>query len=183
MSVRIPIARPSGRWPGGPVKPGLQASAIQPKEAPEAAATSCSSPATRSIEAKKDCRCWRRFSASGTGSSAPCSSRSIQTGRSIPRTRKSVSDSAALDSADAVVMLLRFRTWPDEDMARFEKLPECRASQSSRCGRARTRSTVSRRAADGSLGTTTTREGSESACSAKRGSPTGASTKSKRHAA
>jgi hypothetical protein len=38
-----------------------------------------------------------------------------------PKNVKSVSDSAALDSADAVVMLLRFRNWPDEDMARFEK--------------------------------------------------------------
>ena len=27
---------------------------------------------------------------------------------------------AALDSADAIVMLLRFRSWPDEDMARFD---------------------------------------------------------------
>lgn len=38
-----------------------------------------------------------------------------------PKNVKSISDSTALDSADAVVMLLRFRNWPDEDMARFEK--------------------------------------------------------------
>ncbi len=38
-----------------------------------------------------------------------------------PKNTKSLPDSAALDSADAIVMLLRFRTWPDEDMARFEK--------------------------------------------------------------
>jgi hypothetical protein len=38
-----------------------------------------------------------------------------------PKNTKSLPDSAALDSADAVVMLLRFRSWPDEDMARFEK--------------------------------------------------------------
>jgi hypothetical protein len=38
-----------------------------------------------------------------------------------PKNVKSISDPAALDSADAVVMLLRFRNWPDEDMARFEK--------------------------------------------------------------
>src|SRR6185295_2317812 len=38
-----------------------------------------------------------------------------------PKNVKSISDSAALDSADAVVMLLRFRNWPDEDMTRFEK--------------------------------------------------------------
>ena len=38
-----------------------------------------------------------------------------------PKNAKSLSDPAALDSADAIVMLLRFRNWPDEDMARFEK--------------------------------------------------------------
>ena len=38
-----------------------------------------------------------------------------------PKNTKSLSNSAALDSADAIVMLLRFRTWPDEDMVRFEK--------------------------------------------------------------
>jgi hypothetical protein len=39
-----------------------------------------------------------------------------------PKNTKSVSNSGALDSADAVVMLLRFRNWPDEDMTRFEKV-------------------------------------------------------------
>jgi hypothetical protein len=39
-----------------------------------------------------------------------------------PKNGKSLSDPAALDTADAVVMLLRFRAWPDEDMARFDKL-------------------------------------------------------------
>jgi hypothetical protein len=39
-----------------------------------------------------------------------------------PKNTKSLSNPAALDTADAVVMLLRFRNWPDEDMARFEKL-------------------------------------------------------------
>src|SRR3954453_9311530 len=39
-----------------------------------------------------------------------------------PKNTKSLSDPSALDSADAVVMLLRFRNWPDEDMARFDKL-------------------------------------------------------------
>ncbi len=39
-----------------------------------------------------------------------------------PKNTKSLSDPSALDTADAVVMLLRFREWPDEDMARFDKL-------------------------------------------------------------
>ncbi len=39
-----------------------------------------------------------------------------------PKSSKSLSSPAALDTADAVVMLLRFRAWPDEDMARFDKL-------------------------------------------------------------
>lgn len=39
-----------------------------------------------------------------------------------PKSSKSLSNSAALDTADAVVMLLRFRAWPDQDMARFDKL-------------------------------------------------------------
>jgi hypothetical protein len=39
-----------------------------------------------------------------------------------PKSSRSLSDPAALDTADAVVMLLRFRAWPDEDMARFDKL-------------------------------------------------------------
>ena len=38
-----------------------------------------------------------------------------------PKASKSLSDPAALDTADAIVMLLRFRAWPDEEMARFEK--------------------------------------------------------------
>ena len=39
-----------------------------------------------------------------------------------PKNTTSVSNPAALDSADAIVMLLRFRNWPDESMERFEKL-------------------------------------------------------------
>lgn len=38
-----------------------------------------------------------------------------------PKNGASLSDPAALDSADAIVMLLRFRHWSDEDMARFDK--------------------------------------------------------------
>jgi hypothetical protein len=38
-----------------------------------------------------------------------------------PKNTKSISHPSALDTADAVVMLLRFRNWPDEEMARFEK--------------------------------------------------------------
>lgn len=39
-----------------------------------------------------------------------------------PKNTSSISNSAALDSADAIVMLLRFRNWPDEAMARFERV-------------------------------------------------------------
>jgi hypothetical protein len=39
-----------------------------------------------------------------------------------PKATTSLSNPEALDTADAVVMLLRFRSWPDETMARFEKL-------------------------------------------------------------
>jgi hypothetical protein len=39
-----------------------------------------------------------------------------------PKATTSLSNPSALDTADAIVMLLRFRTWPDEDMARFDKL-------------------------------------------------------------
>ncbi len=38
-----------------------------------------------------------------------------------PKNGKSLSDPAALETADAIVMSLRFRAWPDEDMARFDK--------------------------------------------------------------
>ena len=38
-----------------------------------------------------------------------------------PKNTRSLSNPAAIDSADAVVMSLRFRAWPDEDMARFDK--------------------------------------------------------------
>jgi hypothetical protein len=38
-----------------------------------------------------------------------------------PKNGASLSDPAALDSADAIVMLLRFRHWPDETMTRFER--------------------------------------------------------------
>jgi hypothetical protein len=38
-----------------------------------------------------------------------------------PKASKSLSNPQALDSADAIVMLLRFRAWPDETMSRFEK--------------------------------------------------------------
>jgi len=39
-----------------------------------------------------------------------------------PKNGASLSDPAVLDTADAVVMLLRFRAWPDEVMARFDRL-------------------------------------------------------------
>ncbi|MEO8521594.1 MAG: ThuA domain-containing protein [Acidobacteriota bacterium] len=38
-----------------------------------------------------------------------------------PKNGASLPDAAALDSADAVIMLLRFRHWPDETMARFDR--------------------------------------------------------------
>jgi type 1 glutamine amidotransferase len=38
-----------------------------------------------------------------------------------PKNTRSLPDSAALDSADLIVMMLRFRQWPDADMARFEQ--------------------------------------------------------------
>jgi hypothetical protein len=38
-----------------------------------------------------------------------------------PKNTRSLGDSAALDSADLIVMMLRFRQWPDADMARFER--------------------------------------------------------------
>jgi hypothetical protein len=38
-----------------------------------------------------------------------------------PNNQKSLPGSEALDSADLIVMLLRFRQWPDADMARFER--------------------------------------------------------------
>lgn len=39
-----------------------------------------------------------------------------------PKASTSLSNPEALDTADAVVMALRFRTWPDATMARFEKV-------------------------------------------------------------
>jgi hypothetical protein len=38
-----------------------------------------------------------------------------------PKAGQSLSNPEALDTADAIVMLLRFRAWPDADMARFDK--------------------------------------------------------------
>jgi hypothetical protein len=38
-----------------------------------------------------------------------------------PKATASLSDPETLDTADAVIMLLRFRAWPDETMARFDK--------------------------------------------------------------
>jgi hypothetical protein len=39
-----------------------------------------------------------------------------------PKNGKSLSNPAVLETADALVMALRFRAWPDEDMARFDRL-------------------------------------------------------------
>jgi hypothetical protein len=39
-----------------------------------------------------------------------------------PKNGRSLSNPAALETADAIVMALRFRAWPDEDMARFDKI-------------------------------------------------------------
>ena len=39
-----------------------------------------------------------------------------------PKATSSISNPEALDSADAVVMMLRFRNWPDEQMARFDRV-------------------------------------------------------------
>jgi hypothetical protein len=38
-----------------------------------------------------------------------------------PKAAQSLSNPEALDSADAIVMSLRFRAWPDADMARFDR--------------------------------------------------------------
>jgi hypothetical protein len=38
-----------------------------------------------------------------------------------PKASRSLSDPAALDTADAIVMSLRFRAWPEDTMARFDK--------------------------------------------------------------
>src|SRR5687768_2149747 len=38
-----------------------------------------------------------------------------------PKAAKSLSSPEALDTADAIVMSLRFRAWPDETMARFDR--------------------------------------------------------------
>jgi hypothetical protein len=38
-----------------------------------------------------------------------------------PKNTSSLSNPAILDSADAIVMLLRFRNWPEETMARFDR--------------------------------------------------------------
>lgn len=46
------------------------------------------------------------------------------TGNINPENGKSLSGAEAIDSADAFVMLLRFRQWPDETMARFIKAVE-----------------------------------------------------------
>jgi putative membrane-bound dehydrogenase-like protein len=47
-----------------------------------------------------------------------------KTGEIDPNNRSSLPGSEALDTADAVVMLVRFRTWPAEAMARFVKCYE-----------------------------------------------------------
>ncbi len=39
-----------------------------------------------------------------------------------PKNTKSLSNPAALDTADGIVMALRFRAWPDEVMTRFDRL-------------------------------------------------------------
>jgi hypothetical protein len=38
-----------------------------------------------------------------------------------PNNQRSLAGSEAIDSADLILMALRFRAWPDEDMARFER--------------------------------------------------------------
>jgi Trehalose utilisation len=38
-----------------------------------------------------------------------------------PKSTRSLSNPEAIDTADAIVMSLRFRAWPDEDMARFDR--------------------------------------------------------------
>jgi hypothetical protein len=44
-----------------------------------------------------------------------------ESGEINPKNANSLPGSEALDSADTIVMLLRFRAWPDEAMARFVK--------------------------------------------------------------
>jgi type 1 glutamine amidotransferase len=45
---------------------------------------------------------------------------SVSDGVIDPNAGTSLSNPAALDSADAIVMLIRFRKWPDETMAKFD---------------------------------------------------------------
>jgi hypothetical protein len=89
-----------------------------------------------------------------------------------PDNGASLSGAAALDSADAIVMLLRFRHWPDDVMQRLNG-----AFPSSPCGPAPTPST--------SPATASTRISapSERRCSASSGSAIGAATNTKRLAA
>jgi type 1 glutamine amidotransferase len=45
---------------------------------------------------------------------------SVSDGLIDPNAQTSLTNPAALDSADAIVMLIRFRKWPDETMAKFD---------------------------------------------------------------
>ena len=95
-----------------------------------------------------------------------------------PKNAASLSDPAALDSADAIIMLLRFRHWSDEDMARFEK----RLNAGTPIIALRTSTHAFNGFEKGSPWESwnyNNQGGSGSACSGRPGSPTGDGTRSR----
>ena len=144
------------------------ASATRRSRAQARAGMSCFWPETRSIEARRACRCWPRSSATGTVSNARCSSRSIPMARSIRRRAnrsriRRLSIPRMRSSCCCVFAPGLTRTWRASRSFCWQE------NRSSRSGPALTRSTGSPRVARGTRGTTTTRAASASACSAKPG--------------
>ena len=91
------------------------------------ASKSCLFPATRSIAQKKRCRSWERFWLSITDSIAAYCLRSIRRPGFIdPNNRRNIPGMSSIKDADLIIVFLRRRDLPDDDMQVLRRLSEGR---------------------------------------------------------
>ena len=118
-SAVVLFALRAGPEPAPRHLPGRQA-------APATASTSSFWPAITSTDPRNRCRRWRGSSRSTTGSSAACSSRPTRKTGFIEPGSSNIPGLEALNTADLLVIFLRFQDFPDDRDAAHRRLPRSR---------------------------------------------------------
>ena len=73
----------------------------------------------RNIAAKRDCRCWPGSLSQRHGFKCTVLFSVDPDGTINPNNQHNLPDAEGFDSADEIIMLLRFRAWPDDQMKHF----------------------------------------------------------------